>query len=239
MALLEGHGLTKKFGGVLALTDVDFRLDKGEIIGLIGPNGAGKTTLFNLIAGAFKPTSGRVILNGSDITAKTANHTCRLGIARTFQVTRPFPEMTCLENVGVSVTNSPRQPERGNWRESAQSILKQMGLRHHGNTPAKSLNLIEKKKLEMARALATKPEILLLDEVLGGLNSQEIQESVTLIQRLREDSGLTIFWIEHVMGAIMKAADRVIVLDQGANLMDGTPEAVVGDERVIKAYLGE
>ena len=239
MALLEGHGLTKKFGGVLALTNVDFALNKGEIVGLIGPNGAGKTTLFNLIAGAFKPTSGHVIFNGSDITGQAANHTCRLGIARTFQVTRPFPEMTCLENVGVSVTNSPRQTERRNWRESAQSILKQMGLHHRYETLAKSLNLIEKKKLEMARALATKPDILLLDEVLGGLNSQEIQESVNLIQGLREDLGLTIFWIEHVMGAIMKAADRVIVLDQGANLMDGTPEEVVGDERVIKAYLGE
>ncbi|MCF8127517.1 MAG: ABC transporter ATP-binding protein [Deltaproteobacteria bacterium] len=239
MALLEGHGLTKKFGGVQALTDVDFVLNKGEIVGLIGPNGAGKTTLFNLIAGAFKPTSGRVIFNGIDITSKAANQTCRLGIARTFQVTRPFPEMTCLENVGVSINNSARQTERGNWRESAQSVLKQMGLHHRHETLAKSLNLIEKKKLEMARALATKPDILLLDEVLGGLNSQEIQESVNLIQGLREDLKLTIFWIEHVMGAIMKAADRVIVLDQGANLMDGTPEEVVGDDRVIKAYLGE
>ena len=239
MALLEGHGLTKKFGGVLALTNVDFALNKGEIIGLIGPNGAGKTTLFNLIAGAFKPTSGHVIFNGGDITGHAANQTCRLGIARTFQVTRPFPEMTCLENVGVSVINSPRQTERGNWREAARSVLQQMGLHHHGDTPAKSLNLIEKKKLEMARTLATKPDILLLDEVLGGLNSQEIMESVALIQGLRENSGLTIFWIEHVMGAIMKAADRVIVLDQGANLMDGTPEEVVGDDRVIKAYLGE
>ncbi len=239
MALLEGHGLTKKFGGVLALKNVDFALNKGEIVGLIGPNGAGKTTLFNLIAGTFRPTSGHVIFNGRDITGHTANQTCRLGVARTFQVTRPFPEMTCLENVGVSVINSPRQAESGDWHESAQSVLKQVGLHHHGKTLAKSLNLIEKKKLEMARALATKPNILLLDEVLGGLNSQEIQDSVVLIRGLREDLGLTIFWIEHVMGAIMNAADRVIVLDQGANLMDGTPEEVVGDDRVIKAYLGE
>ncbi len=239
MALLEGHGLTKKFGGVQALTDVDFALNKGDIIGLIGPNGAGKTTLFNLIAGTFKPTSGHVIFEGKDITGHTANETCRLGIARTFQVTRPFLEMTCLENVGVSVINSPRQTGSGNWYGPARAALERVGLQQNMENPAKSLNLIEKKKLELARALATKPDILLLDEVLGGLNSQEIQDSVTLIQGLRENLGLTIFWIEHVMGAIMKAADRVIVLDQGANLMDGTPEEVVCDDRVIKAYLGE
>ena len=239
MALLEGHGLTKKFGGVLALTDVHFVLNKNEIVGLIGPNGAGKTTLFNVIAGAFKPTSGRVIFNGDDITGHSAGHNCRQGIARTFQVTRPFPEMTCLENVGVAVINSPRQTEHGLWQKPAESALKKVGLEAQGHVPAKSLNLVEKKRLEMARALATEPDILLLDEVLGGLNSQEIQESVALIRDLRESLGLTIFWIEHVMGAIMKAADRVVVLDQGANLMEGTPEEVVADQRVIKAYLGE
>lgn len=239
MALLLGHGLSKKFGGVLALNHVDFALNGGEIVGLIGPNGAGKTTLFNVIAGTFKPTSGRVIFNGADITGHSASRTCRQGIARTFQVTRPFPEMTCLENVGVSVINSPRQSERGNWREPALAALKHVGLHAHSKTLAKSLNLIEKKRLEMARALATKPKVLLLDEVLGGLNSQEIQEAIELIQELRKSLGLTIFWIEHVMGAIMKAADRVIVLDQGANLMEGTPEEVVSDPQVIKAYLGE
>ncbi len=239
MALLEGHGLWKKFGGVLALNRVDFVLNSGEIAGLIGPNGAGKTTLFNVIAGAFKPTSGHVIFNGTDITGHSANRTCRQGIARTFQVTRPFPEMTCLENVAVSVINSPRQSEHGNWHEPALAVLKHVGLHTHSETLAKGLNLIEKKRLEMARALATKPNILLLDEVLGGLNSQEIQEAVELIQDLRDRLGLTIFWIEHVMGAIMKAADRVIVLDQGANLMEGTPEEVVSDPQVIKAYLGE
>jgi len=239
LALLEGHGLSKKFGGVLALNHVNFTLNGGEIVGLIGPNGAGKTTLFNVIAGTFKPTAGRVIFDGTDITGHSANRTCRQGIARTFQVTRPFMEMSCLENVGVSIINSPRQPERGNWRRPAEATLKEVGLHAQKETLAKSLNLIEKKRLEMARALATRPDILLLDEVLGGLNSQEIQEAVALIQGLRDRLGLTIFWIEHVMGAIMKAADRVIVLDQGANLMEGSPKEVVGDTRVIKAYLGE
>ena len=239
MALLEGYDISKRFGGVRALKDVDFTLEQGEIVGLIGPNGAGKTTLFNVIAGAFRPTSGRVIFDGEDITGHTANRTCRQGIARTFQVTRPFLEMTCLENVGVSVINSPRQTERGGWQEQARKVLDYVGLLSNETTLANGLNLIDKKKLEMARAMATKPKVLLLDEVLAGLNSQEILQAVELIQKLRDNFGLTIFWIEHVMGAIMSAADSVIVLDQGANLMEGPPAQVVSDPSVIKAYLGE
>lgn len=239
MALLEGYGISKRFGGVQALKDVDFTLDQGEIVGLIGPNGAGKTTLFNVIAGAFRPTSGRVIFDGEDITGHAANRTCRQGIARTFQVTRPFLEMTCLENVGVSVINSPRQTEYSGWQEQARKVLDYVGLLSNETTLANGLNLIDKKKLEMARTMATKPKVLLLDEVLAGLNSQEILQAVELIQKLRDNFGLTIFWIEHVMGAIMSAADRVIVLDQGANLMEGPPAQVVSDPSVIKAYLGE
>ena len=239
MALLEGYGISKQFGGVRALKDVDFTLWQGEIVGLIGPNGAGKTTLFNVIAGAFRPTSGRVIFDGEDITGHTANRTCRQGIARTFQVTRPFLEMTCLENVGVSVINSPRQTAHGGWQEQALEVLDYVGLLSNETTLANGLNLIDKKKLEMARALATKPKVLLLDEVLAGLNPQEILQAVELIKKLRDNFGLTIFWIEHVMGAIMSAADSVIVLDQGANLMEGPPAQVVSDPSVIKAYLGE
>lgn len=239
MALLEGYGISKRFGGVRALKDVDFTLEQGEIVGLIGPNGAGKTTLFNVIAGAFRPTSGRVIFDGEDITGHTANRTCRQGVARTFQVTRPFLEMTCLENVGVSVINSPRQAAYGGWQEQGREALGYVGLLSNETTLANGLNLIDKKKLEMARALATKPKVLLLDEVLAGLNSQEILQAVELIQKLRDNFGLTIFWIEHVMGAIMSAADTVIVLDQGSNLMEGPPAQVVSDPSVIKAYLGE
>jgi branched-chain amino acid transport system ATP-binding protein len=239
LALLEGYGISKRFGGVRALKDVDFTLAQGEIVGLIGPNGAGKTTLFNVIAGAFRPTSGRVIFDGEDITGHTANRTCRQGIARTFQVTRPFLEMTCLENVGVSVINSPRQTAHGRWQEEALEVLDYVGLLSNETTLANGLNLIDKKKLEMARALATKPKVLLLDEVLAGLNPQEILQAVELIKKLRDNFGLTIFWIEHVMGAIMSAADSVIVLDQGANLMEGPPAQVVSDPSVIKAYLGE
>jgi branched-chain amino acid transport system ATP-binding protein len=168
LALLEGYGISKRFGGVRALKDVDFTLEQGEIVGLIGPNGAGKTTLFNVIAGAFRPTSGRVIFDGEDITGHTANRTCRQGIARTFQVTRPFLEMTCLENAGVSVINSPRQTAHGGWQEHARKVLDYVGLLSDETTLANGLNLIDKKKLEMARALATKPKVLLLDEVLAG-----------------------------------------------------------------------
>ncbi len=239
MALLEGYNISKRFGGVRALKDVDFTLEQGEIVGLIGPNGAGKTTLFNVIAGAFRPTSGRVIFDGEDITGHTANRTCRQGIARTFQVTRPFLEMTCLENVGVSVINSPRQTAHGGWQEQTRKVLDYVGLLSNETTLANGLNLIDKKKLEMARALATKPKVLFLDEVLAGLNPQEILQAVELIKKLRDNFGLTIFWIEHVMGAIMSAADSVIVLDQGANLMEGPPAQVVSDPSVIKAYLGE
>jgi len=239
VALLEGHGISKRFGGVHALKNVDFALEQGEIVGLIGPNGAGKTTLFNVIAGAYKATSGQVLFHGEDITGHAANRVCREGIARTFQVTRPFLEMTCLENVGVSVINSPRQIAHTHWEEPAREALDHVGLLDDETTLASGLNLIDKKRLEMARALATKPQVLLLDEVLAGLNSQEILQAVELIQKLRDRSGLTIFWIEHVMGAIMSAADRVIVLDQGANLMEGSPAQVVSDPKVIKAYLGE
>jgi branched-chain amino acid transport system ATP-binding protein len=239
LSLLEGYRISKQFGGVQALRDVDFSLEQGEIVGLIGPNGAGKTTLFNVIAGAFKPTSGQVLFHGEDITGHTANRTCREGIARTFQVTRPFMEMTCLENVGVAVINSPRQEAHRQWEAPARKALDHVGLLSSASTLASGLNLIDKKRLEMARALATKPHVLLLDEVLAGLNSHEIVQAVELIQKLRETAGLTIFWIEHVMGAIMAAADRVIVLDQGENLMEGPPARVVSDPRVIKAYLGD
>jgi ABC-type branched-subunit amino acid transport system ATPase component/ABC-type branched-subunit amino acid transport system permease subunit len=239
MPLLEGRQLSKRFGGVWALQQVDFFLEEGEIVGLIGPNGAGKTTLFNSVAAAFKPTTGRVFFRGVDITAKTPYDICRLGIARTFQIVRPFPEMTCQENLQVAFVNNHHKAAGKDWASSAHGILEFVGLTDQMLTLAKNLTLMEKKKLELARALATNPTILMLDEVLGGLNTQEINQALNLIKGLRDEKGLTIFWIEHVMGAIMQAADRVIVLDQGTKLMEGQPGDVVIDQRVIKAYLGE
>lgn len=239
MALLEGREISRRFGGVLALEGVNFALEKGQIVGLIGPNGAGKTTLFNIVAGAFRPGSGRVLFEGRDMTGLPAYRMCRAGIARTFQISRPFAEMTCLENVGVALINRPHTAPSEPWQEAARECLDEVGLLHQSATLAKDLNLIEKKKLEMARVLSAKPKLLLLDEVLGGLNTQEIGQAVELIRRLRDERGLTIFWIEHVMGAIMGAADRVLVLDQGRNLMEGTPSEVAHDPRTIKAYLGK
>ena len=239
MALLEGRKVSKSFGGVQALSQVDFAVERGTIVGLIGPNGAGKTTLFNAVAGAFKPTSGRIVFDGADITGWPADAVCRLGMARTFQVTRPFAAMTCLENVMVAAVNRHPQKSRAFIESFAREKLSFVGLAEMAGSEARQLNVIQKKRLEMARALATEPRLLMLDEVLGGLNTQEISQAVDFIRSLRDRLGLTVLWIEHVMGAIMQAAERVIVLDQGRVLMAGTPSEVVNDPRVIQAYLGD
>lgn len=237
-AFLEGVGLTKRFGGIVALNSVDFRIERGQIVGLIGPNGAGKTTLFNAVAGAYKPTSGQVLFDGQDLTGLAPYEICRRGIARTFQVARPFPNMTCFENVLVAIINRGQKSSPTERKRLAEEALEFVSLGDQRRTEAKNLNLIDKKKLEMARALATNPSLLLLDEVLGGLNTQEIGQAIELVRRLRDERRQTVFWIEHVMGAIMNAAERVIVLNEGAKLMEGTPAEVVNDERVIQAYLG-
>jgi branched-chain amino acid transport system ATP-binding protein len=239
LALLEGQGLSKRFGGIAALDGVSFSVEQGTIVGLIGPNGAGKTTLFNVVAGAVPPDSGRVRFKGEDITNLPAHSICRMGVARTFQVTRPFAKMTCLENVAVAMVNSPRSEHGRDWRRAARAYLDYVELGHLASTEARHLNVIHKKRLEIARALATEPKLLMLDEVLGGLNTQEMGRAVEFIKRLRDERKLTICWIEHVMGAIMGAAEKVIVLDQGKHLMEGSPETVVKDQRVIQAYLGE
>jgi len=239
MALLEGRKISKAFGGVQALNQVDFVVEPGTIVGLIGPNGAGKTTLFNAVAGAFKPTSGKVIFDGADVTGLPANAICRRGMARTFQVTRPFAAMTCLENVMVAAINRHPEKPRSFIETFAREKLSFVGLAEMEGFEARHLNVIQKKRLEMARAIATEPKLLMLDEVLGGLNTQEIGQAVEFIRSLRDRLGLTVLWIEHVMGAIMKAAERVIVLDQGQVLMAGSPAEVVADPRVIHAYLGE
>jgi len=239
MALLEGRKISKSFGGIQALSQVDFSVEAGTIVALIGPNGAGKTTLFNAVAGAFKPSSGQVVFDGQDITGLPANTVCRLGMARTFQVTRPFGSMTCLENAMVAAVNRHPAKPRSFIEALAREKLALVGLADMEGFEARHLNIIQKKRLEMARALATDPKLLMLDEVLGGLNTQEIQQAVAFIRSLRDQLGLSVLWIEHVMGAVMQAAERVIVLDQGRVLMNGTPHEVVNDPRVIQAYLGD
>jgi branched-chain amino acid transport system ATP-binding protein len=239
MALLEGRKISKSFGGVQALSQVDFAIEPGTIVALIGPNGAGKTTLFNVAAGAFRPTSGQVLFDGRDITGLPADDVCRLGMARTFQVTRPFGAMTCLENIMVAAVNRHPQATRSFIADLSREKLRLVGLAELEGFEARHLNVVQKKRLEMARAMATGPKLLMLDEVLGGLNTQEISQAVEFIRSLRDQLGLTVLWIEHVMGAVMQAAERVIVLDQGKVLMTATPQEVVHDPRVIQAYLGD
>lgn len=239
-SILVGQGITKSFGGLVALHKVDFYLEEGEIVGLIGPNGAGKTTLFNVISGIFPHNEGVLLFKGIPLSSLKPFEICHLGIGRTFQIVRPFLKMSCLDNVLIGVIG--RREGRNTLdekRREAIDYLKFVGLEHRTDSLAQDLTLIEKKRLEMARALATQPKVLLLDEVLAGLNPSEILQALELIEMIRTQMKITIFWIEHVMGAIMRASDRIIVLDQGKKIKEGKPDEIVSDPRVIEAYLGE
>jgi branched-chain amino acid transport system ATP-binding protein len=236
--ILEVRDVTKRFGGLQALSEVTFDVSAGEILGLIGPNGAGKTTLFNVINGVYMPSKGKVIFRGEDITGFPSYEVAGRGLARAYQVVRPLSDLTVRENVMVGACFGRERFSLSEAARVADEVLAQVGLADKAGLFAGSLNVAEKKRLELARALGSQPYLLLLDEVLAGLNPSEIAMMMETIRQIR-DNGITILMIEHVMQAMMSISDRVLVLDYGALIAQGSPQEVVNDPQVIEAYLGD
>lgn len=236
--ILQALGATKQFGGLLAVNNVTFDLKEEEILGLIGPNGAGKTTLFNLINGVYPLTNGKVMYKGENVTNKKTYEMAHLGLARTHQIVKPLNELTVKENVEVGACFGGKGKSLHAADEIAEEVMEFVGLSERADQLAASLNVAQKKRLEMARALAASPDLLLLDEVLAGLNPSEIAEMVETVKKIR-DRGITIIMIEHVMHAVMNVSDRMIVLDYGELIAEGSPEEIQNNEKVIEAYLGD
>ena len=235
--ILEVREVTKRFGGLLAVSDVSFSLAEGEILGLIGPNGAGKTTLFNIVNGVYGADQGTITFAGKDITGISPDKVVHLGLARTHQIVKPLNDLTLLDNATVGACFGREYLDLHDARKVALEVLQQVGLGDRVSMMARSLTIAGKKRLEVARALAAKPKLLLLDEVLAGLNPTEIAQMIELIRKIR-DSGISVFMIEHLMQAIMSLSDRIVVLNLGRKLAEGRPDEVVHNSDVVEAYLG-
>lgn len=236
--ILQVQGVTKRFGGLQALTNITFDLPEGQILGLIGPNGAGKTTLLNVINGVYAPNEGSVVFQGNDVTSTKTYDMARKGLARTHQIVRPLNDLSVRENVMVGACFGRENQDLSTSAKIADEVLEFVGLAVRSDQLAGSLNVSQKKRLEMARALAARPYLLLLDEVLAGLNPSEITSMIDVVRKIREQ-GITIIMIEHIMHAIMNVSDRIIVLDYGQQLAEGSPEEIANDPKVIEAYLGD
>jgi branched-chain amino acid transport system ATP-binding protein len=238
--MLEVANVSKKFGGLVAVDGVDFEIDRGEIVGLIGPNGAGKTTLFNTITGVLDPEEGsEITFNGEDLLTLDTHEIARSGVLRTFQIVRVFGEMTVLENAAAgALFGTDESISQAEAQRRGREALAFVGLEDKADMEAKNLPIAQQKQLELARTVASDPDLVLLDEIASGLTPGEIEELSNTIRRLRNDRDISVFWIEHIMDAIMGTADRIIVLKSGRKIAEGTPEEIRNDETVTEAYLG-
>jgi len=237
--MLEMKNIHKSFGGLEIIKGASFSVQKNEICGLVGPNGAGKSTFFNMISGLLHPNSGNIILENKDITLEKPHNIAKLGVGRTFQIARPYKELSVIDNLLPSLMYAGQIGKVSDALEEADKIIELLGLQHKRDTLAYNLTLSERKSLEIAKAVATKPRLLLLDECFAGLSVQDVTEKISLIKNLVKELSITVLIVEHVMKAVMEICDRVVVLSEGNIIVNGTPEEVVNDERVIEVYLGK